>query len=387
MSRRFVLVANPANRRAAYFQAALARAGLPAATVVPWLELVRGSGDLTAHVFADSVVRFDSPGEDDEVERALIALGADASDPEGDDGMSARVAARAALDLPRDHGRILHPRQWYLGFAEALRRCGGALAAAPPHLLINAPEDIAVMFDKRACHARLSARDVPVPTAIVGPRVRGWEDLRARMADAGLRRVFVKLACGSSASGVVALDTGARGVVAHTTVELVQADDSPPRLYNALRVRRYTDERQLATIIDALCREGAHVESWLPKAGLAGRTLDLRVVVFDARARQVVVRTSEGPLTNLHLGNQRGDPEAVRARLGEQPWLAALGAAEAALRAFPRTRYAGVDLLIGSDWKRHAVLEVNAFGDFVHGPLTPTEAAKVSPWSDWLSSL
>ena len=30
---------------------------------------------------------------------------------------------------------------------------------------------------------------------------------------------------------------------------------------------------------------------------------------------------------------------------------------------FPRSRYAGLDLLIGADYRRHAIAEINAFGD------------------------
>jgi glutathione synthase/RimK-type ligase-like ATP-grasp enzyme len=270
-------------------------------------------------------------------------------------GLAPRISAALALARPPDRGRILHARQGRLGWREALARCARAVASAR---VMSAPDDIAVMFDKRACHARLEAAGVPVPRALAG--VRGWEDLRARMASSRRSRVFVKLAGGSSASGVVALETRRADVVARTTVEL-EGD----RLYNSLRVRRYTDEAGVARIIDALCREGAHVEEWLPKAGLGGRSFDLRVFVLDGVARQVVVRASQGPITNLHLGNRRGDVDAVRARLGEPAWTAALAAAASALAPFPRTRHAGVDLLIGASFRRHAVLEVNAFGDLL----------------------
>lgn len=343
-----VLVANPQNRRAAFFQAAVARAGLPPARVVPWLGVLRGEVDLAAEVRAGSVVRFDSPGEDEEVERALVALGG------------------GPADARPERGQILHPGAWLAGWRAALARCADALRRAPPHTALNDPGDIAVMFDKRVCHARLLAAGVPVPPALgaVDDPVRGWEDLRARMAAARRPRVFVKLAGGSSASGVLALETRGPRVQAHTSVELVR-DAGAVRLYNSLRVRRYTDADDVRAIVDALCAEGVHVEAWLPKAALAGARFDLRVFVLDGRARQVVVRTSRTPLTNLHLGNRRGDAAAVRARLGEGPWSAALGAAERAARAFPRSRYAGVDLLIGTTFQRHAVLEVNAFGDLL----------------------
>src|SRR5690606_12725399 len=97
-------------------------------------------------------------------------------------------------------------------------------------------------------------------------------------------RAFIKLRYGSSASGVVALASG-RGIVqATTSVELVRLAGDV-QLFNSLTVRRYTDERDVAAIVDALCREQVHVERWVPKASLEGRTFDLRVVVIAGDVR------------------------------------------------------------------------------------------------------
>ncbi len=126
-----------------------------------------------------------------------------------------------------------------------------------------------------------------------------------------MRRVFVKLAHGSSASGIVALETDGRRVQATTTVEAVESA-SGLRLYNTRAVRRLTDEREISVVIDALCRERAHAEQWVPKASLAGGVFDLRVVVIGGRAMHAVARVGRGPMTNLHLGNRRADPGLVR---------------------------------------------------------------------------
>ncbi|BAZ17613.1 hypothetical protein NIES4071_94930 [Calothrix sp. NIES-4071] len=42
---------------------------------------------------------------------------------------------------------------------------------------------------------------------------------------------------------------------------------------------------------------------------------------------------------------------------------------EQAAKLFPRSLYCGVDLLILPDWKQHAILEINAFGDLLPGIL------------------
>jgi hypothetical protein len=229
---------------------------------------------------------------------------------------------------------------------------------------MNSPSDIEVMFDKPRTHDRLTGIGVSCPRSL-GP-VRSYEELRHRMRESKIDRVFVKLAHGSSASGVVAFAAGARRVLAVTTTEVVR-EGGEVRLYNSRAIRRSEDEGEVADLVDALAVEGVQVERWVPKAGLDGHAFDLRVLVIAGRAGHVVVRMSRGPMTNLHLKNRRGDPAALRAMMGEGRWQAAMGSAERAAMAFPGSLHAGVDLLIAPGFRRHAVLEVNAFGDLLHG--------------------
>jgi glutathione synthase/RimK-type ligase-like ATP-grasp enzyme len=365
---RFVLVGNPDGRRVALFQAALASADLAPARVVAWNDLLASRVSLSDVVCAGDVVRLDSPGRDFEVEWAILAVGAGEVDAE-DSGRSlyARADIGEVRSLVFDKGRIGWPRQWYLGFCKTLAGVERQLRACPPHRMLNDVDDVRVMFDKRACHARLAAAGVPVPRSLGA--VHHFDELTSRMREHDCRRVFVKLAHGSSASGVVAYQATARGPSHHavTTVEMVHADGEL-RLYNSRRLRTYTDEREIATLINALARHRLHVEQWLPKAGIDGRTFDLRVVVIDGRARHTVVRRSRTPITNLHLLNDRADPSAVRARMGEDAWHAAMATCERVMsECFPRSLHGGVDLLVSSDFRRHAVLEVNAFGDLLPG--------------------
>ena len=111
------------------------------------------------------------------------------------------------------------------------------------------------------------------------------------------------------------------------------------------------------------------MERWLPKAGLGDRVVDLRVVVVAGRPTHAVVRASRGPLTNLHLGNARGDLDALRAAAGPAAWAAAMQTCERAAACFPRSLHVGVDLMFLVGWRRHAVAEVNAFGDLLPGVL------------------
>ena len=357
-----MVVGDPAGRRVALFQAALNRLGRAPAAIVPYRDLLAGRSRLEEAVGAGALLRVESPDRDFEVERALIALGADVPDDEAD---SDRVGRAAALALEFDRGRIRHPRQWYLGFRAALRLIDRQREACLPHRIMNPPGDIALMFDKPRCHARFEAAGVPCPRGLGTPR--DYADLRDRMGRAGIRRAFVKLAHGSSASGVVALETAGPRVQATTTVEAIAGPGGELKLYNTRAIRRETSEPAVAAIIDALCRERAHAERWVPKAGIDGGPFDLRVVVIGGRACHRVVRIGRSPLTNLHLLNRRGDPEAVRARMAPADWDAALRSCERAAAVVPASLYAGVDLVIAAGFRTHAVLEINAFGDLLPG--------------------
>lgn len=356
----FVVVANPGGRRLALFRQALAGLGLPPAHVVPWLDLLAGRVRLEGVVPPDGMVRVESPGQDFEVEKALLTLGADVADEPRPTRLSGEEVAR----LTFDKGRILCPRQWFLGFREALGRIERQLAACPPHALMNRPADVETMFDKPRCQGLFAAAGVPVPAAL-GP-VRGYDELRARVEESGRRRVFVKLAHGSSASGVVAYQTDGVHELAITTVELVRTGGEP-RLYNSRRVRRYERHEEIAALIDALARERVQVEQWLPKAGLNGRAFDLRVLVIAGRARHTVVRLSRSPMTNLHLKNERGDVGELRERMGDEAWREAMETCRRAAALFPRSLYAGIDLAMTPGFRKHAVLESNAFGDLLPG--------------------
>ncbi|MGW9449141.1 STM4014 family protein [Streptomyces sp. NPDC055632] len=332
-----VVVGVPAGRRVAFFQDALRSAGLPGARVVSWPDVLRGR----ARFAAGETVRLDSPGEEPETDRLLRGVG--------------------------DPARVEGTGRWYGRFTAAVADLARNVEEAGA-ALVDDPAELPVLFDKRLTHGRLRAAGVPVPesptSGAAAPAVRGWADVRALTAGTGMRRVFVKLAHGSSASGVLAVETnGAGRVRATTSVER----DPDGRLFNSLRVRRYTSEAEVAAIVDALAPDGLHVERWLPKAVQDGRAADLRVVVVDGRATHAVLRTSRSPMTNLHLGGARGDLDAARAAIAAAGarWTDALEVCERAAAAFPGTRCVGVDLLPASGWRRFAVGEVNAFGDLL----------------------
>ncbi|GLW57528.1 hypothetical protein Kpho01_55390 [Kitasatospora phosalacinea] len=326
-----VVLGCPGHRRVTLFAAAARAAGRPEPAVLPWADLLRGRYELPP----GAVVRLDSPGEDPEADRLLRG---------------------PVLGPGYAPTRVEGGPAWYAGVTAALR----GLAARPGVRLLGDPDEIAVMFDKRRTHALLAAAGVPVPPALPGEPPSGFEELKERLAEAGMRRVFLKPVHGSSASGVVALEFGPGGRVQATTSVELTADG----LHNSLAVRRYRSAAEVAELVDRLAPEGLHVERWVPKSGQHGRAADLRVLVVGGRATHAVVRTSLHPMTNLHLGGARGETALARAAAGEH-WPELLATAEAAARCFPHAPMVGVDLLPHSRWRRSLVAEVNAFGDLL----------------------
>ena len=83
-------------------------------------------------------------------------------------------------------------------------------------------------------------------------------------------------------------------------------------------------------------------------------------IALDGVPRQRVARVGHRPLTNLHLGNRRGDAEAWLDAADRRVLATLVG--QAAL-AFPRSRMIGFDLILrdGRGW----LLEANAFGDLL----------------------
>ncbi|MEU1882523.1 STM4014 family protein [Streptosporangium sp. NPDC020072] len=327
------VVGTPGERRVTLFARACAAHGLPEPRITPWTQVL--GSDHAIRFEPGTLVRIESPGED--------------------------AVADALLRGPGEPSRVGGGAAWYAALTAGIERVRQAVAAAPGAGLLADPGEIAVMFDKRLCHARLSAAGVPVPPALAGP-VGGYAELRERMTEAGWNRVFVKPAHGSSASGVVALQTAPGRIRAVTSAELAGGS-----LYNSLRVRSYDDERDVAAIVGLLAPDGLHVERWFPKATLGGRAIDLRVVTVDGTPTHAVVRASRTPMTNLHLGGERGDLGAVRAGLGPEGWSRLVDVCARAAACFPGSLSTGVDVMVGTGWSDVAVAEVNAFGDLLPG--------------------
>lgn len=353
--RGFVIIGSRPCRRVELFQDALRREGLPPARLVAYPDLLSGRTRLEEWVTPGDIVRIESPGKDFESQRALLLAGAD------DEGPLA-IPSDVLADLAIEKGRILNSRQWYFGLRRAMRHIEGQLEHCPAHRLAVSPRSIEVLFDKRRCHAAFSERGLSVPKSL-GP-ILSFEQLIETMRRREVSRVFVKPAYGSSASGVVAFRMNRDRMQAMTTTEMVQLGDEW-RFYNSRRPQQFSSSKDIARLIDMLCGLDVQVEEWIPKAALAGKSFDVRVVVIGGRARHRVLRLSRTPITNLHLLNERSDEKPLLDVIHPERWRAALETCEKVAATFPENLSVGVDLAFATGLKRHFILEANAFGDLL----------------------
>jgi hypothetical protein len=356
----FVLIANPQTRRVELFQDALSRFGLPPAKLVPYEDLLAGRCALHQWDTPDRIFRFDAPERNFAVDRAFIAAGADVNDP----GQHQRLSASEAYNLPEDKGRLLCSRQWYLGWQRRLQEWVKPILEG---YVMNHPDDIVKMFDKIQCQQILAAAGIPIPRSLTGSApIQTYEDLKDRMDQLGHERVFVKLAHGSSASGVVAYERRGDYERAITTVERA-IEEGELRFYNSRKVRQYRNPSDIADIMNFLTKERVQVEAWVPKARLNGREFDIRVVVINGQARQAVLRVGNSPMTNLHLGSDRYSIADLPSGITPQAWAIMMQTCEQATACFPKSFYCGIDLLIAPNLRDHSILELNAFGDLLQG--------------------
>ncbi|MGN6106158.1 MAG: STM4014 family protein, partial [Kofleriaceae bacterium] len=302
-----------------------------------------------------AIVRIDSAGEDEQVERALLRRGEAAARAAGAPAIDARTLAETPFEL----GRILHPRQYHCGLLEVLAEIDRAIQARAAWRAVQPVAAIAELFDKRVTSAKWHARGIPVPEALPGGEVRDPEDLRARMRAAGWPAVFVKMSASSSASCLAIFAHRPSGEHAITTVE-----DTGTARYNTRKLQRVVGRPRIDRLLAFLLAEGAQVERAIPKAQLDGRHFDLRVLTIAGEPSFVVVRTAPHPITNLNLGGLRGDLGAVRARISDADWDAAMASCVAVQRA-SGAFHVGVDLMIEPDFARHRIIEGNAFGDLL----------------------
>jgi hypothetical protein len=353
---RFLIVGNPENRRIVGFVETLRRRGLPEPIVLAHRTLLREPERLLEIPDEPLLVRTDATGEDAEVEALLLERGfADAASLGCSSVSPQALVERGGVRF----GEVLAPRQHQLGFRRYLDQLSACFEQRPHWRVLQSPSSIAELFDKRVTSRRYAALGIPVPEFL--DDIDSPERLRAELVRRRWSAVFVKLACGSSASGVALYQHRPDRERLLTTMHV-----RPDGRFNSLRLQELHEREPIDALLEFLIAEGSQIERAIAKPRIGGRVFDLRVLVIAGEPAFVVARASQHPITNLHLGGVRLELDRVRDRVSNDAWARAMTSAREVFAAH-RCLHVGVDLLFEADMHGHAVIEANAFGDLLPG--------------------
>ncbi len=340
MTARWIVVGVPGDRRVDGFLAAAARRGLAPPVVVPWRALIADPTDVPLR--AGDRVRIESPGSEVATWRALTGV--------------------TSPPLERDAGSWRPGRAWYAGLTHTLRAFAVHAHAAGARL-VQGVDGILAMTDKAECRAQLLANGVPVTPGAIAPE--SPDALRELVLESRWAQVFVKPRWGSSGAGVIALRRAGRTLDANELVQTTLGrDPATGALSNHKRLRVLRDRAAIDAVLGPILADGAIVERWVPKRGVAAGPFDLRLMAIDGVVHHRVARVGRGPITNLHLDATRlsMDEALANAPTGLADRLASIVATTG--RVFGDCQYLGVDLAVDPGWSPW-VLEVNAWGDYL----------------------
>ena len=350
--RRIVILGPRTGRRADALVAAAARRNVPV-TAIGYDAFAGDPVCLAEQLKHGTVLRFESPDENPAAFRALYLAGAGRAEREG-----CPVLSEAELAAACGGDGIGSPTQLAYGI-EALTTRAAGIARDQGATLSSDPHSIALSYDKTACNRHLAAAGIPVPPPL--PATEDFDAFMDQLASVPGRRAFVKLRHGAGAAGTLAIARGPGGQLAAYTALRLDGD----RVRAGASVERLTDHRQIARIAAALWPLGIHAEQWIAKAGVDGRTADLRMVCTRSGAPFGVLRLSRSPITNLHLQADRAPAERLFDLMAPEAVEAVQHTCARVMHQIPGAGMLGIDVAVHADLARHSVLEVNAFGDHI----------------------
>jgi hypothetical protein len=357
MLTQLLVIANPASRRVAEIEAAVRRVGGFNLDVVSYSDLLSQSSNVLPG--PGGIVRLESPGECAETYKQILKAGIGPMESRG----RVPIGSSSIDQLTCDRCEMLHPLQWYLGYQSIIGKLESDWADRGIRWM-SAPSSIALAFDKLACLELWSTAGLPVPHRY--SNLLTYADIRQAVPDRHAR-LFIKLRYGYSAMGAVALEWRDSRVRAITTVDVTWSQGRP-RFFLTKKPRVLQREFEIAWLIDTLGMEEILVEDWLPKARIHNQPFDLRILSIGGSVQHVVGRANDSPFTNLNLDAKRISREDVIQRLGPA-WPEAISLTERAAACFPGAGMLGIDLLVRPCRKKFALLEANAFGDYLPGLL------------------
>lgn len=354
---KFIAFGNEENIRIRLFKEALARLKIDSFTLINYQEIIDNPSLISNFSDDNTIIRFDSPDRDFELQKQIINVGYNCDK----NNKYQQISPEELKILSFNKGEIRYPKQFSKGWQKLLKIWGDNLKIKT----FNHPHDIAKMFDKSYCNQLFANNKLPVAQSL--GNINCYEELRETMYEKGYQKVFIKLNQGSSGSGIIAYNMGTfNEAESATTTVAMERRKKEIKLFNSRIIRTYHRQENIRDIINIICGEDVQVEEWLPKAELNNYPFDLRIVIINGKPQHMVVRLgTKGIITNLHLLNERGNLDDLLSKISPKNWTEIQETCVKTLSLFPNSFYAGIDLLIYPNFKEHAIIEINAFGDLL----------------------
>jgi len=242
-----------------------------------------------------------------------------------------------------------------------------SLAQEQDLIFLNHPQSIAALLDKRACKAKLLSAGLPVTEPLVRGGVSCAEKLSAerlmeQMREQKVYQVFIKPVRGSGAAGVSAF----RWQPERSWMALYTCAFWNPEvgLVNTKRLRRFSEPKEVVSLLNRLLELDCIVERWYGKAEYQDFSYDLRAVVQDGKMDFLLARLSKGPITNLHLNNHALEITALGLSSSVLEQVAEL--VQKSMECYPGLRSAGIDILLERGSLKPRIIEMNAQGDLIY---------------------
>lgn len=232
---------------------------------------------------------------------------------------------------------------------------------------LNTPEAILNVLDKRAAKEELVKQGIPVTDMLLSD-VNSAAGLMDFMKENKEYSVFIKPVNYSGAAGIAAFRINPVNgrIKLYTSCRLVDG-----RLYNTKKLYAIDNSTEVINIIDKLAGTGRKgsmagliAERWYPKDSFNGRSYDLRVVFQYGKVRHIVVRQSDGPVTNLHLNNNAVDFKELN--LPVDILEAISKTCMDAAGVFKGLNVCGIDVMLDRKSRKPRIIEINGQGDLIY---------------------
>ncbi|MBP2655814.1 MAG: glutathione synthase/ribosomal protein S6modification protein [Firmicutes bacterium] len=363
MNTHFLLIGDASGRRLNGFVECFKKLGTSSYQVITWQEYFDDFLVFSRKLRENTIVRLEPPEKDMEIYRAILKLGE----------VDNRLSNAEIDDIDFSQFPIIAPGQWYAGFTKLITDIAQTCSvhADKKILMMQDHCEALAMMDKRQTYDRLAAKakeySYYLPAKLEAPlRVKEFRE----MYGGQVLKCFIKLRYGSGGTGILAYKNNPRLNEETLWTSLkVEIRGGKKFFYSGRKIAFITDKAKIGELIEWVLANGAHIETWIPKAAYQGTHFDTRVLVAAKTPQYFITRLSKTPITNLHLGNQRRNSSEVFTA-GQ---LAVLSQAAAdVMKVFNKSLYAGIDIVCSPGYKPY-VIDVNPFGDLFHN-LLGTEA-------------